>query len=215
MADAGMTQRPGDDRRDAHGHDLLAAEAFVDPSRFSGSMYRAAGRTPVGRTKGYTRSNGRCTEPDAVPKDLHVPALRRDARRRLCTADPLPDATEPRPMGRGPDIPPGRLCPLRESPVQVEDFRRTRGRRNSIPSVVGVIVAARLAGIHDGIGADRFGRALGRRRPAALGAWRNPGTGRYVPPSKSVPCRVPDGTDPAGIQAAPSGGRCRGSGSGP
>jgi len=87
------------------------------------------------------------------------------------------------------------LCPLRESPVQVEDFRRTRGRRHSVPSVVGVIVATRLAGIHDGIGADRFGRALGRRRPATLGAWRNPGTGRYVPPSKSVPCRVLDGTE--------------------
>jgi len=205
-----MTRRLSDDRRDARGHGLLVAETSVDPSRFSGSMYRAAGRT-----KGYARSSGRCTEPDTVPKNLHVPALRRDAGRRLCTADPLPDALKPRPMGRGSDIPSGRLCPLRESPVQVEDFRRTRGRRHSIPSLVGVIVAARLAGIHDGIGADRFGRALGRRRPAALGAWRNPGTGRYVPPSKSVPCRVLDGTDPAGIQAAPSGGRCRGSGSGP
>jgi len=42
----------------------------------------SAGRTPVSRTEGYARSNGRCTEPDAVPKDLHVPALRRDHRRR-------------------------------------------------------------------------------------------------------------------------------------
>jgi len=36
---AAMTRRLGDDWRDAHGHGLPVAEAFVDPSRFSGSMY--------------------------------------------------------------------------------------------------------------------------------------------------------------------------------
>jgi len=79
---AAMTRRLSDDRRDAHGHGLPVAETFVDPSRFSGGMSRAAGWTPVGRTKGYARSNGRHTEIDAVPKELHVPDLRRDSRRR-------------------------------------------------------------------------------------------------------------------------------------
>ena len=35
-------------------------------------MYKAAGWTRLGRTKGYARANGRFTDPHGVPKDLHV-----------------------------------------------------------------------------------------------------------------------------------------------
>ena len=43
----------------AYGHSLLLAETFVDPSRFCGHMYMAAGWTRLGRTKGNARANGR------------------------------------------------------------------------------------------------------------------------------------------------------------
>jgi len=55
---------------------------------------------------------------------------------------------------------------------------------------------------HLGIGAARFGRAPGQRRLTVLGVWRNPGTGLYVPPSKSVTFRVLESADPTEIEAA-------------
>ena len=47
-----MTRRLADDWLAAHGHRVLAAETFVDPKRFSGAMYRAAGWEGLGRTRG-------------------------------------------------------------------------------------------------------------------------------------------------------------------
>jgi len=40
------------------GHPVLLAETFVDPSRFRGVCYRAAGWEEVGATRGYARSGG-------------------------------------------------------------------------------------------------------------------------------------------------------------
>jgi len=93
--------------------------------------------------------------------------------------------------------------------MRVTDFRRARGRRHTIAFVVAVIIAARLTGITSGIGAARFARALTQEQLAALGAWRNPGTGLPVLPSRSVSCRVLDGTDPAETEGARGAGRRR------
>ena len=60
---AAMVQRLSTDWSAAYGHSLLLAETFVDPSRFRGHMYKAAGWTRLGRTKGYARANGRYTDP--------------------------------------------------------------------------------------------------------------------------------------------------------
>ena len=69
---AAMVQRLSADRSTAYGHSLLLAETFVDPSKFCGLMYIAAGWTRLGRTKGYARANGRYTDLHGVSKDTHV-----------------------------------------------------------------------------------------------------------------------------------------------
>ena len=69
-----MVQRLSADWSAAYGHSLLLAETFVDPSKFCGHMYKEAGWTRLGQTKGYARANGRYTDPHGVPKDLHVKA---------------------------------------------------------------------------------------------------------------------------------------------
>ena len=86
---AAMVQRLCADWSAAYGHSLLLAETFVDPSKFCGHMYKAAGWTRLGRTKGYARANGRYTDPHGVPKDLYAFSLRRDTRHRMCAPDPL------------------------------------------------------------------------------------------------------------------------------
>ena len=55
---ARMTRRLSDDWLEAHGRGVLPAETFRHPERFAGTMYRAAGREPLGRTAGFARANG-------------------------------------------------------------------------------------------------------------------------------------------------------------
>ena len=112
LALAAMVQRLSADWSAAYGHSLLLAETFVDPSRFSGHMYKAVGWTRLGRTKGYARANGRYTDPHGVPKDLHVFPLHRDTRSRMFAPDPLPDPLLPKSMGDASEQPPHRLCSL-------------------------------------------------------------------------------------------------------
>lgn len=48
-------KRLPNDWQTTHGHFFLAAETFVDHSRFIGTCYRAAGWSPLGKTGGYGR----------------------------------------------------------------------------------------------------------------------------------------------------------------
>ncbi len=72
---------------------LGVAETFVDPARFSGTMYRAAGWTGLGLTKGYAHANGRYTDPHGEPKEILVRALRQGARQALQHDSPGPDTS--------------------------------------------------------------------------------------------------------------------------
>ena len=103
---AAMVRSLSTDWSAAFGHRLLLAETFVDPSKFRGHLYKAAGWTRLGRTKGYARANGRYTDPHGVPKDFHVFPLHRDTRSRMCAPDPLPDPLLLNPMGDASELPP-------------------------------------------------------------------------------------------------------------
>ena len=65
---AAMTRRLADDWLAVRGHRVLVAETFCDPSRFAGTMCKAAGWWALGLTKGYASANGRCTDPRGEPK---------------------------------------------------------------------------------------------------------------------------------------------------
>ena len=79
------------------------------------------------------------------------------------------------------------------------DFRRAQGRKHTIASVLAIVIAARLTGFESGIGAAQFAQALNQTELKALGAWFNPKTKKYEPPSKSVIYRVLEKADPAVI----------------
>ena len=87
---AAMTRRLGDDWLAVRGHRALVAETFCDPSRFAGTMRKAAGWRAPGRAQGYARANGRYTDPRGEPKQCLALPLRRDARRLLARAAPPP-----------------------------------------------------------------------------------------------------------------------------
>ena len=49
------TQRLNRDWMEFYGHQIYLAETFVDPTRFNGTCYRAAGWLDLGRTAGFSR----------------------------------------------------------------------------------------------------------------------------------------------------------------
>ena len=73
----------------AHGHPVLLAETFVDPSRFSGVCYRASNWVWLGRTSGYSRVYGSPVRWRAHgrPKDVYVYELEAGAREALRDGD--------------------------------------------------------------------------------------------------------------------------------
>ena len=199
LALAAMVRRLSADWSAAYGHSLFLAETFVDLSRFCGHMYKAAGWTRLGSTKGYARANGRYTDPHGVPKDLHVFPLHRDTRSRMCAPDHLPDPLLPNPMGDASEQAPHRSCFLYEELLRVPDFRRAQGRKHTITSVLAIDITTRLTGLESGIGAAQFARALNQTQLKSFGAWFNPKTEKYEPPSKSVIYRVRENADPAAM----------------
>lgn len=68
---------------DQYGYKPLLVESFVDPERFEGTCYRAAGWTHVGATVGRGRQD-RQHRAERGPKDIYVFALDSAAREKLC-----------------------------------------------------------------------------------------------------------------------------------
>ena len=75
------------------GYEPLLMESFVDPEKFSGRCYRAAGWVELGRTTGRGLARpGQLYQ--STPKLIYVKGLADDFRARLC-GGPLPRRVEP------------------------------------------------------------------------------------------------------------------------
>ncbi len=186
------------DWREAHGHPLELAETFVDPSRFRGVCYRASNWTPVGRTRGFARHNGRYTDAHGSVKEMYVRPLRRDARRRLADAAERPEWGSPKAWSASWRT--EELRSLRDLFAELPDCRRGQGRKHRLATVLSLVALARLSGRSGPAAAERYAEALSQDELAALGAWRNPRTGEREAPSDSTFCRVMADTDPDALR---------------
>ncbi len=195
-----MTRRLCDDWMDIHGHGLLIAESFVDPSRFVGSMYRACGWQDLGNTKGFARCNGHYTDPHDKPKRILVHGLRRDARRLLARPEPLPADVMPPP---DPALAPRDLASMRslyEELASVDDFRRKQGMKHTVACVLTLIILATFANMKGCMAVAQFARALSQEELEAIGAWKRQTTGLCEPVSKSTVHRVLQSLDPEALE---------------
>jgi len=88
-----LARRAGDDWQQRWGYRPVLLETFVDPRRFQGSCYRAAGWQALGRTtgEGLVRA-GKAYQ--TSPKLIFAKPLQADFRRLLCS-DPLKGRSEP------------------------------------------------------------------------------------------------------------------------
>lgn len=150
------------------GHPVFLAETFVDPQRYRGTCYRAAGWQPLGQTKGFERSRQDYYVDREHPKELWVRALGRNALTQLRAEELAPELRN----GAAPPPPP---APVRTQSMgsfwefarqRLTDPRKARGRRHPLASIVTVAALAIASGCQGPHAIAEFAQSLnhGQRR---------------------------------------------------
>ena len=166
------------------GYEPLLAETFCDREASAGTCYRAAGWTPLGMTKGFSRSRQTSDYyvPNGRPKALWVKPLRPGAREVLCSAGLPPECV------KGADSDAYGVLPLSEPLVEslhdalcrVRDPRKSN-RRFHIGAMLTLLTMGVMAGHKDLKPIVRYCGKLTQRQRVALGLPRfdRKGGGNY------------------------------------
>lgn len=184
-----------------YGHPVFLAETFVDPRRFSGTCYRAAGWVEVGTTRGYGRRAGRY-EPHGEPKTVWVRPLVRQAAQRLCTlgGEPMTNS-EAKPM----KLSRSKADELLRILMSLPDSRHRRGRRHDQTSILAVAICAVLCGAKSYVAMAEWAQRCSQNFLKRLGCRKEPRSKSYTPPSEPTIRRVLQGIDAEQVDRALSG----------
>jgi len=193
---AGNLRRLSADWERAYGHPVLLAETFVDPTRFRGTCYQAAGWQCLGLTRGFAKQNTRYVAHGA-PKTIWVRPLRPGAVAALTAPFPPPCAgpREDAPMldvNRLPLQGAGGLLDLLHT---VPDPRHRRGVRHPVRTVVALAICAAVAGARSFTAIAQWARGLSTEALGRLGATRR------TPPSEPTIRRVLQAVDADALDA--------------
>ncbi|MDA8149725.1 MAG: ISAs1 family transposase [Nitrospiraceae bacterium] len=193
-------RRLSSDWRRQFNHPILLAETFVDPSRFAGTCYKAAGWTCLGETRGFGR-NGGVYYAHGQKKTIWVRALHPRAPAVLSAPfdDPLLLETS---MSAIPlaslqlDGESGLFTLLRAT---MSDPRKARGIRHSYLSVLLIGLAGVLAGKRSYESIARWVQDLSQGQLRRLGCRWSPDKKRFLPPSEPTIRRILSKADPAAL----------------
>lgn len=190
------------DWQQVHGHPVLLAESFVDPQRFSGTCYRAAGWIQVGQTRGYGRQAGGYRA-HGEPKTVWVRPLVRDAAERLRN----PVLEPPFPGGKPVDIKLSKpqAAELIRVLMSLPESRKRRGIRHDQTAVLAVAICAVLGGARSYVAIAEWAKRCEQNQLRRLGLRRNARTGLYQPPSEATIRRVLQGIDAEQVDRALTG----------
>jgi hypothetical protein len=190
------TRRVAEDWHKAYGHPIMGLETFVDPQRFQGTCYRAAGWEPLGLTAGCRRIRRDLYDPSGSPKQLFVQLLRRDAK-ELLVADEFPAAWQAyeRELAVRSPVRTEHSRSLWDAFAQVPEFRHARGIRHPLPSILACAACGVLAGAKGLAEMAEVVAGLEQRQLRALRCYRRPATGCYEAPSESTLRRAISGID--------------------
>ena len=163
-----------------HGHRLLLAETFIDPSRFAGTCYRAANWIELGSTRGFAKSNRSYVEHGAA-KRIWVYPLHRHAA--LILSQPLPHPALPRLETTVMTLTDADAATLFSRQGTIEDRRARRGRRHQQRSLLATILCAVVSGAQ---GSTAISEWVARLPPPMLRRLRcrRAADGHYEPPSE-------------------------------
>ena len=180
-----------------HGHELLLAETFVDPQRFTGACYRAANWLVLGQSRGFAKQQQTYRRHD-LPKLVLVYPLHR--RARLLLADPQwqPRSTKMNPKA----LATKQMESLQEMLRTLPDCRHPRGVRHHYWTVLTIALAAVLCGARSFAALGEFAAALTQPQLKRLRARFNRKTKRHQPPAESTLRRVLQASDAAALDLA-------------
>lgn len=172
-------KRLAEDWLDTYGHEVLMAETFVDPTRFSGSCYKGCGWFELGMTSGWRKSGKKYIKHNR-PKKIFVRPLRLDAVEVLSNPQPHDIYQEVKPMKLSIKDAEALMEVLRGLP----DPRYARGRRHSQSSMLAVAICAVLSGAKSYVAIGNWASLCAPEMLERLGCRRNPSTGRRQAPSE-------------------------------
>ncbi len=190
-------QRIQQDWREQFGYPLLLLETFVDPSRYHGTIYRAANWQWVGTTKGYRRTREGYSERTEARKWVFMMPLQRNARALL--RRPLLD-----PMyqtgGVRMKLTATQMSSLYDFFTDIDDPRRAQGRKHSLPTTLALATAAVLCGVRGYKDIALWAKSLGDKARRRFNCRRR--NGHYEVPSYTVIRNVLMGVDPEQLDRA-------------
>jgi len=174
-------KRVASDWRTRFGHPLLLLETFVDPTRFQGTIYRAANWTYLGTTKGYRRTRQGYSTTALSPKKVFVKPLQANARIVLSQPSLEPSYQT---GARAIMLSAEHMRSLPDFFVVIVDPRRPQGRRHWLPCVLAIAVGAILCGMRGYKAISDWAKSLGQKARERFRCRRE--NRRYVVPSESI-----------------------------
>ncbi len=188
------TKRIAADWQQCHGYPLLLVETFVDPARFHGTCYRAAGWHELGLTRGFRKSNTQYVQHDR-PKRILVRSLHPQARAILTR----PMLAQPYQKGDAPQM---RLTTKQTDSlltyvVKLTDPRSLQGQRHTRRSLTAIMFCATLCGARGYEAISDWSKHLSQAMRKRLGCTKR--GGRYLVPSRSTLYRFINAVDPCEV----------------
>lgn len=172
------------------GHPVLAVETFVDPQRFKGTCYRAAGWERLGATQGCERDWQDFYTDTQHPKELWVRPLQSKALAQL-RAPELPPAL----AAHQKPLPPS--CPVATERLHslwqrlrdhLTDPRQAQGKRHSLASLLSLVALAVCANCQGPHAIAEFAKGLNHGQRRQLRCRPRPNTRRQcdVPGERTI-----------------------------
>ena len=192
------TRRLSEDWQRVHGHSVLLVETFVDPSRFSGTCYKAAGWIPLGQTRGFAKNANKYWH-HGNSKIILTKTLHRCTLKWL--THPFPPAKLNRPM-KTVTIPTSQMDDLRTLLKALPEYRMPRGSRHSMACILSIAICAILAGARSFIAIGQWSQNTSQATRKRLRCWKHPNTKRFGAPSESTIRRVIGSVDAAAVDNA-------------
>lgn len=156
------------DWQNRFGFALLIMETFVDPSRFIGTIYRAANWNLVGKTKGYKRIRNGYSNTCQSSKLVFVLPLQRNARLVLSRSLLPQQYVSGAPRMK---LTADQMRSLPDFFKQVHDPRRAQGRQHSVHVVLAIAAAAVLCGMRGYKAISDWTKALSPTARARFGCY--------------------------------------------
>jgi len=190
-------RRLASDWQQRFNHPLLLLETFVDPSRFEGTIYKAANWRFLGHSKGFQRTREHYSQDNPSPKMVFTYPLQKNAQALMSQ----PVLNKKYQYGKTKIM--LQVEYMRALPdffIGITDPRREQGRRHSLQTILAIAVAATLCGASGYKGISTWVNSLGQKALINFRCRRE--KGKRVAPSLSIIRNVLIGVDPDGLETA-------------